>query len=121
MSDAWISTDILRLLIPLILFVKFKSSVILLQYDYQSALEYNTPVSYVFEDYSRFDLRNSLNILYGEDSVYALTYQQNIIIYSYSVQRFSKFNLSMDVYRGANCYVPFVVMYGQSISTKCVS
>ena len=102
---------ILRLLIPLTLFVKFKSSVILLQYDYQSALEYKT-VSYVFEDYSRFDLRNSMNILYDEDSVYALTYQQNIIICSYSVQRFSKFNFSRDVYRGANCFVPFLGMYG---------
>ena len=81
--------------------------------------EYKTPVSYVFEDYSRFDLRNSMNILYDQDSVYALTYQQNRIICSFSVQRFSKFNLSMDVYRGANCYVPFLGMYG--LSNKCVS
>lgn len=87
-------------------------SVILLECDYKSAL---------LKDYSNWDLRNSWNILYGEGSVYALTYQQNRIICSYSVQRFSKFNFSRDVYRGANCYVPFLGMYGHSISTKCVS
>ena len=102
--------------IPLILFVKLKSSMILLQCDYRSSLENKIPLSYVLEDYSRFDLRNSLNILYGEDSVYAFTYQQNRIICSYFVQSFSKFNFSRDVYRGANCYVPFLGMYDHSIS-----
>ena len=112
---------IFSLLIPLILFVNLKSFVFLLQYDYQSALEYKTPLSYVFEGYSRFDLTNSLNILYVEVNVYALTYQQNSIIFSIYVRIISKFSLSRDVYREAHCYVPFLGMYNHSISTKCFS
>lgn len=61
-----------------------------------------------------------MNILYGEDTVYALTFQQNSTICSYFVQNFSNFNLSMYVYRGAKFYASYLGMYGHSISIKYI-
>ena len=92
-------------LIPLTLFVKLKISVILLQCDFKSALEYKTSISYVLEDFSRWDLRNSLNILYGEDSVYALTYQQNSMIKGmFKKSRFPCISWSLQADVFSSCY-----------------